>query len=63
MSVLELQRVSFAYYKNKKIIDEIDMQFERGKMYVIIGPSGCGKTTLLSLIGRFGQSPERENSV
>ena len=51
MSVLELQKVSFAYYKNKMILDEIDMQFERGKMYVIIGPSGCGKTTLLSLIG------------
>ncbi len=51
MSVLELQKISFAYYEEHPVLTEIDMRFERGKMYVILGPSGCGKTTLLSLMG------------
>jgi putative ABC transport system ATP-binding protein len=51
MSVLQLQKVSYAYYKEHPVLTEIDMCFERGKMYVILGPSGCGKTTLLSLLG------------
>ena len=33
------------------ILDHINIEFEKGKVYVILGPSGCGKTTLLSLLG------------
>ncbi|SHH82305.1 putative ABC transport system ATP-binding protein [Sporobacter termitidis DSM 10068] len=61
MSVLELKKVSYAYYVERKILDEIDMRFEKGKMYVILGPSGCGKTTLLSLIG--GLDIPQEGSI
>jgi phospholipid/cholesterol/gamma-HCH transport system ATP-binding protein len=43
---------------NKKIFDDISLEFERGKITAIMGPSGTGKTTLLKLIG--GQLfPER----
>ncbi len=51
MSIMELRQVSYAYYEDHPILTEVDMRFERGKMYVILGPSGCGKTTLLSLLG------------
>ena len=51
MSLLELKKLSYWYSESTKICDELDMSFERGKMYVILGPSGCGKTTLLSLLG------------
>jgi putative ABC transport system ATP-binding protein len=51
MSVLEVKNVSYAYYVERKVLDDIDMSFEKGRMYVILGPSGCGKTTLLSLLG------------
>lgn len=36
---------------NKKIFDDISLDFERGKITAIMGPSGTGKTTLLKLIG------------
>jgi phospholipid/cholesterol/gamma-HCH transport system ATP-binding protein len=43
---------------NKKIFDDISLDFERGKITAIMGPSGTGKTTLLKIIG--GQLfPER----
>lgn len=51
MSVLEVQNVGYYYYENKKVLENINISFEKGKFYAICGPSGCGKTTLLSLIG------------
>jgi phospholipid/cholesterol/gamma-HCH transport system ATP-binding protein len=36
---------------NKKIFDDISLNFARGKITAIMGPSGTGKTTLLKLIG------------
>lgn len=36
---------------NKKIFDNISLDFKRGKITAIMGPSGTGKTTLLKLIG------------
>ena len=51
MSILEVKDVTYAYTERKIVLDGINLQMEKGKMYVILGPSGCGKTTLLSLIG------------
>lgn len=51
MSVLELKELSYYYTKDRMILDHINIEFEKGKVYVILGPSGCGKTTLLSLLG------------
>jgi len=46
---------------NKKIFDDISLDFERGKITAIMGPSGTGKTTLLKLIG--GQLVPDQGSV
>lgn len=51
MGVLEFCHVSYYYRKDRKILDDLEETFERGKIYVILGPSGCGKTTALSLLG------------
>lgn len=51
MSILEIKGVQYAYDNKKKILKNINIQMEQGKMYAILGPSGCGKTTLLSLLG------------
>lgn len=32
------------------VLDNIDIDVERGKMVCIVGPSGCGKTTLLRIL-------------
>lgn len=34
----------------KVLLQDIHLQFDRGKKYMIMGPSGCGKTTLLKMI-------------
>lgn len=41
-----------AGYKDHPVIEGIDLQFEKGKIYSIIGPNGCGKTTLMRAISR-----------
>ncbi|MEQ1530144.1 MAG: ATP-binding cassette domain-containing protein [Methylococcales bacterium] len=46
---------------NKKIFDDISLEFERGKITAIMGPSGTGKTTLLKLIG--GQLTPDKGSI
>ncbi|SHJ55795.1 iron complex transport system ATP-binding protein [Hathewaya proteolytica DSM 3090] len=39
-------------YKEHKIIDNINLDIERGKIYSILGPNGCGKTTLVRTMSR-----------
>lgn len=43
--------ISIAYGK-KQILDDICMEFEKGKITTIIGPNGCGKSSLLKTIPR-----------
>lgn len=58
MAVISLDHVSYSYDGTKKILDDLSIGFEKGKMYVILGPSGCGKTTLLSLLGGLDKPGE-----
>lgn len=51
---LVIKQLSFS--RNERLLfDNLDFEFERGKITAILGPSGIGKTTLLKLIG--GQLP------
>lgn len=45
--------VDFAYTKDKKILQGIDLTIEKGKVVALVGPSGGGKSTLVDLIPRF----------
>jgi phospholipid/cholesterol/gamma-HCH transport system ATP-binding protein len=49
-SLVSVRNLSFTR-GDKKIFDNISLDFERGKITAIMGPSGTGKTTLLKLIG------------
>lgn len=49
--LIEVDRVTFGYDASRLILQEISLNFERGKVTAILGGSGCGKTTLLRLIG------------
>jgi phospholipid/cholesterol/gamma-HCH transport system ATP-binding protein len=59
-SLVSVQSLSFSR-GNKKIFDDISLEFERGKITAIMGPSGTGKTTLLKLIG--GQLFPKQGSI
>lgn len=51
MKVLSLKDVSYRYEGSEKdVFNDININFEQGKVYGIIGKSGAGKSTLLSLI-------------
>lgn len=49
--VLAAEQLSIRY-KDRVILRDIDLQFEKGKMYAIIGANGCGKTSLIRTISR-----------
>lgn len=47
--IIEIKNLKFAY-KNKKILNGIELKIKRNKLTGILGPNGCGKTTLLKNI-------------
>lgn len=59
--MVELRGVEFGYSSDRRILDNVDLTFERGKVTTIMGPSGCGKTTVLRLIG--GQEKPTKGDV
>ncbi len=59
MSILSVANVSYSYEGTKKLIFEnVNVDFEKGKIYSIIGKSGAGKTSLLSLIAGLDNCKE-----
>ncbi|MDR1892996.1 MAG: ABC transporter ATP-binding protein [Oscillospiraceae bacterium] len=50
MSILKLENVSYMYDNRTRVLDNLNFEFEKGKVYAIVGRSGAGKTTLLSLL-------------
>jgi phospholipid/cholesterol/gamma-HCH transport system ATP-binding protein len=59
--LIEIDHVSFGYDASRSILNDVSLDFERGKVTAILGGSGCGKTTLLRLIG--GVHPATKGSV
>lgn len=52
-SVVSISNLSFAYEKQNRVLDKINLHIEKGKKYVIVGKSGCGKTTLVKLLAGY----------
>ena len=49
--LIVIDHVTFGYDASRVILNDVSLQFRRGKVTAILGGSGCGKTTLLRLIG------------
>ena len=47
--MLELKNVSMSF-QDRRILDDVSLQVQRGEILVVIGPSGSGKSTLLRLM-------------
>ena len=63
MHELEIKNLSYRYADAKKdeyVLKDLNMSFDKGKIYAIKGKSGSGKTTLLSLISGLEKKYEGE---
>ena len=49
MSLIEIQNVNKSYGKTK-VLNDLNISFEQGKIVGLLGPNGCGKTTLMKII-------------
>lgn len=47
--MLEIKKISFSYNRNK-ILEEIDLTIEQGKIVGLIGENGVGKTTFMKIV-------------
>ncbi|MDX1663265.1 MAG: ABC transporter ATP-binding protein [Candidatus Promineifilaceae bacterium] len=52
MSNLQATGLSLAYDK-ERIIDELDLRVQPGRITALVGPNGCGKSTLLRGLSRL----------
>ena len=51
MSLMKIENISYRYDGgSRNVLNNMNAEFETGKLYTIVGKSGSGKTTLLSLL-------------
>ena len=50
---VSLNNVSFSYSKDRKLIEDLNLDVKPGQRIAIVGPTGCGKTTMINLLMRF----------
>lgn len=62
MAYLELDDLSKSY-GSLKVVKNINLNVEKGKLVCLLGPSGCGKTTTLRLVAGFIAATEGEIRV
>lgn len=56
MSRLNAERVSLSFERRGEaqvILDNFDLQIDKGESVVVLGPSGCGKSSLLNVLAGF----------
>ena len=67
--IIKIDKLNFSYHDNP-VLENVNLEIEKGELASIVGPNGGGKTTLLKLIlgllkpvsGKleiFGRPPEK----
>lgn len=54
MAYIRLQKLVKSF-DQVSVLDNINLEIEKGELFFLLGPSGCGKTTLLRLMAGFSQ--------
>lgn len=55
-----IKEVNFSYVDSKKVLNNLSLEIEPKKLYVVVGENGCGKSTLLNLLMRFYEADSGE---
>lgn len=50
---IQASHVDFSYTKDKKLIEDLNINVKPGMRVAIVGPTGCGKTTIINLLMKF----------
>ena len=53
LGTVDFQNVDFSYSKDKKLIQNLNVNVKKGQKVAIVGPTGCGKSTIINLLMRF----------
>lgn len=48
--MIKIKNVNKSYVKNKKCIDNLDLEVKDGEIFGFLGPNGAGKTTTIKMI-------------
>ncbi|MPN22030.1 putative ABC transporter ATP-binding protein [bioreactor metagenome] len=47
---MKFEKVNFSYTKDKKILENLSLEAEKGSLVAVVGPTGSGKTTIINLL-------------
>lgn len=50
---INYKNVSFSYDENEHVLNNVNINIERGQTVAFVGPSGAGKSTICNLLPRF----------
>lgn len=48
--MIEIKNISKEYKKNKKVINDVNLEIKDGEIFGFLGPNGAGKTTIIKMI-------------
>lgn len=60
---LSTKDLGYWYEDNRRLFENVNLTFEKGKMYAILGTSGSGKTTFFIPDCRTRYTKKRRNSL
>ncbi|MEG2289355.1 MAG: ABC transporter ATP-binding protein [Clostridium sp.] len=49
---IRVNDISFSY-EDKRVLNNVNLSFEKNKKYLLVGPSGCGKSTILNMLKKY----------
>ncbi len=53
MAFVSLKQIDVSYDKKKTILENLNLEINKGELVSLLGPSGCGKTTTLRVVAGF----------
>lgn len=48
--MIQIKNVNKSYLKNKKAVDNLDLEIKNGEIFGFLGPNGAGKTTTIKMM-------------